>query len=445
MIRDTSGQDRPLSKPAVARPWKRWLIRGVIAAVVLAGLVYVVRGWLSANRAVDGSRIRIARVERGTLIRDIVADGKVVAANSPTLYAIAAGTVDFLVRPGDKVTKGQKVATIASPELQSRLTQEQATLAGIDAGVGRAGLDIEHGRANAQKLVAQAEVDRQAASREVEINQQMFQKGVIAELELRRSQDLLKKADIAVAHARVEAGLQGKELVFDLGTKKQSLDRQREVVRELERQVAALQIESPVDGQVGQLLVAQRATVAANAPVVTIVDLGAFELEIRVPDSFARDLAIGMTAEIKSGTTGFTGRVRSVSPEVIDGNVATRIEFVDKAGDGPPRSSAEGDAKSIDKADQRPSGLRQNQRLTTRILIEERPNVLKVERGPFLETGGGNVAYFVEDGFAERRSIKTGALSLDSVEILAGAKVGDQIVVTGTDAFGDSQRVRIAN
>src|SRR5205814_6413563 len=103
--------------------------------------------------------------------------------------------------------------------------------------------------------IAQAEVDRQAAARELEMNKQMFQRGVIPELELRRSEDLLRKAEIALKHAHTEAGLQTKELVFDLGTKKQSLDRQRAVVRELERQVAALDIASPVDGQVSQLLV----------------------------------------------------------------------------------------------------------------------------------------------------------------------------------------------
>src|SRR5262249_51624342 len=178
-----------------------------------------------------------------------------------------------------------------------------------------------------------------------------------------------------------------KELAFDLGTRKQGLDRQHAVVHELERQVAALEITSPVDGQVGQLLVAQRQAVAANAPIVTVVDLGAFELEIKVPDGFARDLALGMTAEIRAGTTTFPGKVRSVSPEVVDGNVATRLTFVD----------------------QRPAGLRQNQRLTARILIEERSNVLEIERGPFLEAGGGNVAYFVDDGVAERRPIRTGA------------------------------------
>jgi HlyD family secretion protein len=108
---------------------------------------------------------------------------------------------------------------------------------------------------------------------------------------------------------------------------------------------------------------------------------------------------------------------------VVDGNVATRLEF----------------------AGERPAGLRQNQRLNARILIEERPNVLKLERGPWLETGGGNNAYFMVDGVAERRPIRTGAVSLDAVEIVSGAQIGDRIVVTGADAFGDAQRVRIAD
>jgi HlyD family secretion protein len=423
MIRDTSGQDRPLSKPTVAKPWRRWGSRVVLALAVLAVLTYVVHGWLGAGRAVERGRIRIARVERGTLVRDIVADGRVVAANSPTLYAVAAGVVDFHVRAGDRVKQGQLLATIASPDLQSRLAQEQATLAGLDAAVGKAALDVEHGDANVQMLIAQANIDHQTAAREVEINREMAAKGVIPDLELRRSEDALRKADVAVKHAHTEAGLQRKGLTFDLSTHQQSLDRQRSVVHELERQVAELEIKSPVDGQVSQLLVQQRAAVAANAPVITVVDLGAFELEIKIADSFARELQIGMAADITAGATSFKGQVRSVSPEVVDGNVATRLEFVDK----------------------RPEGLRQNQRLNVRILIDERANVLKIERGPFLESGGGNIAYFVEGDVAERRSIRTGAVSLNAVEIVSGAQVGDQIVVTAIDMFNNAPSVRIAN
>src|SRR5512140_2877815 len=77
MIRDTSAQDRPLAKLAIARPWRRWLSGGAIAIAVVAGVGYVVRGWFVAERSVDHARIRIARVERGTLVRDVVADGRV--------------------------------------------------------------------------------------------------------------------------------------------------------------------------------------------------------------------------------------------------------------------------------------------------------------------------------------------------------------------------------
>ena len=421
MIRDTSGQDQVLTKPSVTR--RRRISLAAIAIGFVAGLAYVAHAWLASERSFDRSRLRIATVHRGTLVRDVVADGRVVAANNPTLYAIAGGTVDFAVRSGDAVKRGQVIATISSPDLQSKLAQEQATLAGMQAGVGRAQLDIEHGRANADKVIAQADVDRQTQQREVDVNRVLFGKGVISELELRRSEDLLAKAEIALKHAKIDAGLGTKELEFDYGTKQQGLDRQQEIVKDLERQVAALQIQSPVDGQIGQLLVAQRATVAANAPVISVVDLSAFELEIRVPDSFARDLGIGMAAEIREGDKTYPGKVRSVSPEVVDGNVATRIEF----------------------GDQRPAGLRQNQRLTARILIDERPNVLEVERGQFADASGGHFAYFVDGDMAERRPIEIGATSLSDVQLLSGAKDGDQIVVSGADAFGTAPRARIAN
>ena len=59
----------------------------------------MVRGWLGPEYSVDRSRIRLAPVVRGALVRDVVADGSVVAANSPARYAIAAGTVDVHVQP----------------------------------------------------------------------------------------------------------------------------------------------------------------------------------------------------------------------------------------------------------------------------------------------------------------------------------------------------------
>ena len=93
--------------------------------------------------------------------------------------------------------------------------------------------------------------------------------------------------------------------------------------------------------------------------------------------------------------------------------------------------------------DKKPAGLRQNQQLTTRILMDEHPNVLMVERGPFVDTGAGRVAYVVRGDVAERTPIEVGATSLNAVEIVSGVKEGDRIVISGTDEFKGAQRVAI--
>ncbi|MGB3394115.1 MAG: biotin/lipoyl-binding protein, partial [Stenotrophomonas sp.] len=137
MIRDTSAQDQTITQHQQPK-WRRWLWPAVAVLVVLAGVGFVTKGWLSGSRSFDGSRLRIATVGRGDLVRDIAADGRVIAANSPVLYAISAGTVTLKVVAGDVVKQGQELAVIDSPELRSKLAQEQATLAGLEAEAGRA-------------------------------------------------------------------------------------------------------------------------------------------------------------------------------------------------------------------------------------------------------------------------------------------------------------------
>ena len=91
-----------------------------------------------------------------------------------------------------------------------------------------------------------------------------------------------------------------------------------------------------------------------------------------------------------------------------------------------------------------PPGLRQNQRLSARIVLDTRRDVLMVERGPFVEQGGGRTAYVVDgDGAAVRRAIRTGVSSLNAVEILDGLQPGDRVVVSGSDQFGDAERIRL--
>jgi HlyD family secretion protein len=88
-----------------------------------------------------------------------------------------------------------------------------------------------------------------------------------------------------------------------------------------------------------------------------------------------------------------------------------------------------------------PDKLRQNQRLTTQIILEHKENILQIPRGQFLESSGGRFAYKVIDGLATKQSITLGARSLSHVEVLKGLKNGDQIIISGTDVFDSAERV----
>ncbi|AUZ54140.1 efflux RND transporter periplasmic adaptor subunit [Stenotrophomonas acidaminiphila] len=421
MIRDTSAQDQTISQRS--RPqWRRWLWPAVATVVVLAGIGFVAKGWLGGSRSFDGARLRIATVGRGDLVRDIAADGRVIAANSPVLYAISAGTVTLKVVAGDVVKQGQELAVIDSPELRSKLAQEQATLAGLEAEAGRAALDATLARATASKVTDQAAIDRQAAARDLERYQRGFDGGAVPQVNLAKAQDDLKKAEITLQHARSDAALQSQGADLDARNKRLLANRQQAVVAEVQRQVDALTLRAPFDGQVGQVQATQHTQVAANAPILGVVDLSRFEIEIKVPESFARDLAIGMPAQLTSGSgQPFPGEISAVSPEVVNGEVVARIRFSDK----------------------QPEGLRQSQRMSARILLDTRKNVVKVERGPFVEQSGGRYAWVVNGSTASRRPVQFGVSSLGEVEIVSGLQPGEKVVVSGTDLFGDAEKVSI--
>ena len=421
MIRDTSAQDRPITAAQTRAPWRRWVWPVAGGALLLAGIVFAARGWLGGTASIDGERLRIAEVTRGDLVRDIAADGRVISANSPTLYAVAGGVVTLKVVAGDQVKKGQPLAEIDSPELRSKLAQEQTTLAGLEAEASRATLDASVTRANAQKALDQAEIERQAAERNLQRYQRGFDGGAVPQVDVMEAQDNLRKSEIAVAHARKDLGLQGQGAGLDARNKHLLADRQRAVVVEVQRQVDALTLRAPFDGQVGQIQAVQRSNVAINAPVLSVVDLSVFEVEIKVPESFARDLAIGMPATLTRNGAPFPRAVSAVSPEVVNGEVVTRLRFSEK----------------------QPPGLRQNQRLSARITMDTRRNVLMVERGPFVEQGGGRYAYVMDGSTAVRRPVQLGVNSLSAVEVLGGLQAGDKVVVSGSDLFGDAERVSV--
>lgn len=420
MIKDTSGTDTVLA--AHAAPGKRrtlLLAAGAVLAVV-AG-VMLLSGWLGSSRSVDVSRLRIAEVSRGTLVRDASVNGRVVAAVSPTLYAPAASTVTLKIRAGDSVKKGDLLAVLESPDLSNQLAREQSTLAELEAGVARQRILAEKQRLIARRDADEAEVARLGAERLLQRTEGGYKAGAIAEIDYLRAQDALKSAQIRSKQAAQASGLETSDVALETRTKLSQLQRQRLVVQDNQRRVDELNVRAPVDGVVGTLSVADRSVVAANTALMTVVDLSQLEVELEVPESYADDLGLGMSVEVNIGATKAMGKLSALSPEVVRNQVLARVRF-----DGT-----------------QPPGLRQSQRLTARVLIEEKPDVLMLPRGSFVENEGGRAAYVMDGGIAVRRPIQLGATSVSAVEILSGLKVGDKVVIAGTDAFENAERVSV--
>jgi len=423
-IADTSAQDVKLA-PKSKRT--RNIIGGgsVLALLVVLWIaIPAVSRWSSTSASVPLDRLRIAEVVRGDLVRDVSVQGRVIAAVSPTLYATAAGTITLRAEAGASVAEGEVLAVVASPELENTLRQAQATLEEQEIELERQRIESKQSALEKRKGADLADVALVAAKREMRRAEEANDRGVIPVIDYEKAKDDLRNAELAYAHAVADADLFDERLTFELRAKELARNRQNMRVVEIQRQVDELAIRSPVAGIVGDLLVEQRAAVSRDTPVMAVVDLSRFEIDAQIPESYADDLAIGMQAEIILGDQKYSGQLVAVSPEIIANQVRSRIRF---SGD-------------------MPANIRQNQRLTTRVLLEERPSVLTLQRGQFLETGGGRVAYVLRDeDIAERRAITVGGRSLSAVEIISGLQEGDRVIISSIDQFRGADTVLITD
>jgi len=423
-IADTSAQDIQLG-PQNKR--KKHVIGGsalLIALVSAWMLVPVVQRWANTTVTVPLERLRLATVERGDLVRDVSVQGRVVAAVRPTLYASAAGTITLLVDAGAQVQEGQLLATIDSPDLANLLEQANSSYQQEAIELERQRIESRQQALDKRKAADLADVTLVAAKREKRRADQANGVGVISVIDYEKAQDDLRNAELAYAHAEADANLFDERLEFELRASEMGLDRQKLLVADLQRQVNALSITSPVSGIVGDLLVQQKQAVARDLPVMSVVDLSRFEIEAQIPESYADDLALGMVAEILIGNDAYTGQLVAVSPEIVNSQVSSRIRFGEKM----------------------PQNIRQNQRLTTRVLLEERPDVLTLSRGQFLESGGGRIAYVLgDDGQAIRHNITIGARSLAAVEVVSGLERGDTVIISGIDQFRGVDSILVTN
>ena len=422
-VQGTAAQDVPVTEAIATeqrrRRTRQYGLSGAAAALALIALAWIAHAWVHSSHVIPADRLRIATVQKGHYVRDVAARGTVVAAVNPTLFAIAAGTVSYPVHAGETVHKDEVLAIVASPDLQNEYQRERATLDSLDAALARQQIEIRRQLLTSQQQADLAQVAIKAAERELKRAQWAWDIHAMSEHDYQHAVDEVSTAKLNFDHARETAGLDRDSVALDLKTRRLERDRQALVVDGLKQRIDELTVRSPVDGMVANLAQLEKAHVTDSAPLLTVVDLSAFEIEFTVGESYASDIKPGMSADITLGGRRASGTVTAISPEVRQSEVTGRVKF-----------------NAVER------GLRQNERASLRIILDERDGVLKFERGGDIDELTHTV-YVVHGNLATRTPVELGAASLAEIEVLRGLAPGDQVIISQTRDFKDAPELLI--
>jgi len=324
--------------------------------------------------------------------------------------------VTLRTKAGSVVSKGDILAVVDSPELRSSLEQSKAQLLSFRTDFERGKIAGSQSEARLRQAVSIAQVRLDAAKRGLHRADLLKNAGILSGPDYERAQDDVHVAELELAQAQREIGLNHETVDFDVRSRKLQVDRQQTATDEMQKRFDDLNIRAPFDGMVAAITVNEHDPVAANQAILTVVNLTSLELEITIPEEYAGDVKIGTALMIGYGNGEHAAHIISVSPEIV-GNQITARAVPDT---------------------QWPAGLRQNQRVSARLVFESKKNVLKLPRGAFVEASGGRSAYVVDGSMASRRAITLGSIGASEVEVLTGLREGDRVILSDTSPFGNA-------
>ena len=335
--------------------------------------------------------VELGTVTRASINAEITVVGNLIGEATVAVAPRAAGRLqEVYVKLGDRVNRGQRIATIEDFELQEQVKQQEAA------------------QQVSQATIRQREADLALAKTNVERSRSLFER------------QLLPKQTLDDNEARYQSAL----AALDLARAQNAQSKAR--LDELQINLANTIITSPVNGFVSRRAVDPGAFVSQNAPVVDVVDITRVRLVANVVERDLKELQAGDTTKVQvdayPGET-FTGRIARVSP-VLD--PATRTAPIEV---------------EIPNPDYR---LKPGMYARVSITTDTTKDALVVPAAAIADLGGRRGVFQVLNDSAVFRTVQVGAELPDMVELLAGVEEGEQVITTGARALRDGDRVVVA-
>ena len=391
---------------------KRLYVGLGVATVVVAGAV----GLASIKGAApDVDPSRLATVERGTMVRSVVATGKVEPITKVEIKSKANGIIQALHVDVDSVVREGDVLVELDKELLT------ASVRGAEANLQAARASLEGSEAQLQKNLVEAEgPDVEFARRTYERAKTLFAQSLIARSSLDDAQGAVEVAEnrkraaqsqLAISQAKVT------EARAQVAQAKAAADRADEDLRNAT-------IRAPIRGsvltrdvEIGSP-VSSILNLGANATLVmTIGDIDQVFVRGKVDEADIGRVRLGQPARIRVETfkdKTFNGRVTQISPMGVEKDNVTNFEV---------RVSIDNPGKE----------LKANMTANAEIVLEEHANALIVPEAavsydPQKQAFVDVVAPGTKTG-RRKTPVTLGVGNGTKIQVLDGVKEGDKVIL----------------
>ena len=328
---------------------------------------------------------------------------------------ISGQVKSLLVKIGDFIRAGEKVAIIEHEDLISRVARVQADL---DAEEAKLNKILAEGPLETNKAKAQLEelnVQLKLGKKTLERNLELSKKGFIADSSVDQAEERLEVLKAKINLANEEIKLKGSQLENDSRLAQAMVDRARANLEVEDIQLSYATITAPIDGIVAFISTQEGETVVSSmsAPTfVNLIDLRKLEVTVFVDETDIGRIKVGQKSLFTVDTYSekfFKGKVREIRPKaVIKDNVVNYEVILDI------------EKKNISK-------LRPEMTANVVVTTGTRKNVLTIPKSAVKRKGKKTFTVMQVDGKLVDKSIELGWRDDKVIEVISGLAEGDQV------------------
>ncbi|MDX2285624.1 MAG: efflux RND transporter periplasmic adaptor subunit [Bacteroidia bacterium] len=410
--------DRVLEKPR--RPLRRILIYGGLS---VAGLLLI--GWFWQQRhtsrlRVSRERLSVGEATQGPFQEYIAVQAEILPVTTRLIDAAEGGLVEEIYRRGgEQVRRGEQLLRLSNPDLELNYMNLETNLLEQADQLRNTRISLEQNTLDLEEQLLQVEADLTAQQQTYERSRRLFQDSVIPEAEFQAAQNpyeySLRRRELIRKRIYKDSMLR----LQQLGQVETSLDLVQRNLGAIQRNLDNLVIRAPLDGQLSAVRVEEGQMVRQGDNLAQIDVLNGYKVRARIDQHYLARIRAGQEGEFVFDGQRVPLRIYKVYPEVLNGGVfEADLEFIS----------------------QPPAAISRGQNVQARIALGTAEEALMIPRGGFFQRTGGSWVYVLDPGgqAARKRSIRLGRQSDRFFEVLEGLQPGEQVILSGYEAFGDA-------